>query len=97
MIGTGRSTPAATGPQGPSRHFVVPGVRVMREQPVRRLSREECDRLEYAGPLVLARREYRFLVRWWRPTGEYVVMRGPEVVMTCTAAELASRGISPGG
>lgn len=65
-----------------------------RLQPVRRLSRAECELLEYAGPLFLARVEHR--VPWgpWRPAGGYVVVRHPDqVLMDVTREQLAARGI----
>jgi hypothetical protein len=66
-----------------------------RDQPLRRLSRSECDLLEFEGPLTLARREYRFIVGSWRPTKTYVVIQHPDrVVMTCTRQELEDRGIA---
>lgn len=73
--------------------FLIPGVRVMREQPVRRLTPGECDLVEYAPPLILARREYRFLMGLWRSAGEYLVMRNGTVLMTCTEEQLLERGV----
>ena len=79
---------------GPSPSFSLhPSERFL---PVRRLSREECDLVGFAGPLVLSERE----VRWfgpWRPTGRYVVVRHPdEVVLACSRAELAALGVDTG-
>jgi hypothetical protein len=66
-----------------------------RDQPIRRLSDFECDLLEYAGPLTLARREYRFIIGTWRPSKTYVVIQHPDrTVMTCTRQQLEERGIA---
>ncbi len=66
-----------------------------RDQPIRRLSDTECDLLEYAAPLTLARREYRFIIGTWRPSKMYVVIQHPDrVVMTCTRQQLEERGIA---
>ena len=55
----------------------------------------ECELLEYAAPLTLARREYRFIIGTWRPSKTYVVIQHPDrVVMTCTRQELEERGIA---
>ena len=65
------------------------------DQPIRRLSDTECDLLEYAAPLTLARREYRFIIGTWRPSKMYVVIQHPDrVVMTCTRQQLKERGIA---
>ena len=73
----------------------LPRFSFRRDQPVRRLSAAECDLLEYAPPLVLARREYRFMFRSWRPTTTYLVVRHPDrILMTCTKEQLEARGIS---
>jgi hypothetical protein len=67
-----------------------------RLEPVRRLSRTECDLLGYEGPLVLSVRQVRWLVGPWRTTKDYVVVRHPNtVVMECTKAELLDLGVDP--
>lgn len=64
--------------------------------PVRRLRPEECDAVGFAGPLVLARRQVRWL-GLWRTTGGYVVVRHPdEVVLACSRDELTALGVEPG-
>jgi hypothetical protein len=69
---------------------------LQRLQPVRRLSRSECDLLGYQGPLVLSVRQVRWLVGPWRSTKDYVVVRHPNtVVMQCTKAELQELGVEP--
>jgi hypothetical protein len=70
---------------------------LQRRQPLRRLSRSECDLLGYAGPLVLSVRQVRcWLVGPWRSTKDYVVVRHPNtVVMECTKAELQDLGVDP--
>ena len=66
-----------------------------RDQPIRRLADFECDLLEYAAPLTLARREYRFIIGTWRPSKTYVVIQYPDrIVMTCTRQQLEERGIA---
>jgi hypothetical protein len=75
--------------------LVLPLISTRRDRPIRRLSPAECDLLEYAPPLVVARREYRFLVGPWRPSTTYVVIKHPDqVVMTCTKRQLNERGIT---
>jgi hypothetical protein len=67
-----------------------------RLEPVRRLSRAECDLLGHEGPLVLSVRQARWLVGPWRTTKDYVVVRHPNtVVMECTKAELLDLGVDP--
>jgi hypothetical protein len=69
---------------------------LQRLQPVRRLSRSECDLLGYEGPLVLSVRQVRWLIGPWRTTKDYVVVRHPNtIVMECTKAELQELGVDP--
>lgn len=68
-----------------------------RTVPVRRLTQEEADRLEFAGPLQLCRLQVgRFGL--WRPSRWFVVetTRG-ERLMTLTAAELRRFDVEPSG
>ncbi len=75
--------------------MVLSALATGRDQPIRRLSDAECELLEYAAPLTLARREYRFIIGTWRPTKTYVVIQHPDrVVMTCTRQQLEERGIA---
>jgi hypothetical protein len=68
-----------------------------RLEPIRRLSRADCDLLGYEGPLVLSVRQVRWLFGPWRTTKDYVVVRHPNtVVMTCTRSELVELGVDPG-
>lgn len=73
-----------------------------RLQPIRRLRPEECERLEYEGPLILARRERRFLFGPWRPGKDLLVAThvdasgAQRVLMVCSAADLRARGVEPG-
>jgi hypothetical protein len=73
---------------------IIEGFR--RLEPVRRLSRAECDLLGYEGPLVLSVRQVRWLLGPWRTTKDYVVVRHPStVVMECTKSELLQLGVDP--
>ena len=73
---------------------IIEGFR--RLEPVRRLSRAECDLLGYEGPLVLLVRQVRWLLGPWRTTKDYVVIRHPStVVMECTESELLQLGVDP--
>lgn len=79
----------------------VPGLMHTRLVPIRPLSPEECERLDYIGPLVLARHEHRFMVGPWRKA-KLVLVTTPfsgdgtaEVLMTCTPAQLRERGVEP--
>jgi hypothetical protein len=66
-----------------------------RLQPIRRLSRADCDRLGFEGPLVLSMRQVRSLFGPWR-TKAYVVVRHPStVVLECTKSELLDLGVDP--
>lgn len=70
---------------------------LQRFQPIRRLSRADCDRLGFQGPLVLSVRQARSLFGPWRTTKDYVVVRHPNiVVMECTKSELLELGVDPG-
>lgn len=71
-----------------------------RLMPIRRLAEDECRLLEFAGPLLLARREHRFVIGPWRPGTDLLVIRPhdgrggePEVVMVTSAAALRTRGL----
>lgn len=73
---------------------IIEGFR--RLEPVRRLSRTECDLLGYEGPLVLSVQQVRWLFGPWRTTKDYVVVRHPNtVVMECTKSELLDLGVDP--
>jgi hypothetical protein len=75
--------------------MIVPRITQARMQPVRRLDDVDCDRLGFEGPLVLSRREYRFVFGPWRPVDAYVVthrVRGEMLV--CTRRELEALGVS---
>ncbi len=74
--------------------LLFPG-RWRRWQGVRRLQREECDMVEYEGPLSLHRMETRFLIGLWRPTNQYAVrhtQRG--TVWSGSRKELEALGIT---
>jgi hypothetical protein len=72
----------------------VPLFGLERYQPVRRLSRSDCDLLGFQGPLVLSVRQARFLIGPWRTTKDYVVVRHPDtVVMRCSKRELRQLGL----
>lgn len=79
----------------------VPFLTQSRIAPIRRLSADECERLEFAAPLLLARRERRFIIGPWRPGRELLVVRptsgerDPEVVMVTDPAGLRDRGVEP--
>jgi hypothetical protein len=63
--------------------------------PVRRLTAEECDRLGFAGPLVLSVRQMRWFGPW-RSTRSYAVVRHPaEVVLSVSRRELVRLGVDP--
>jgi hypothetical protein len=63
--------------------------------PVRRLTPEECDRLGFAGPLVLSVRQMRWFGPW-RSTRSYAVVRHPaEVVLSVSRRELGRLGVDP--
>jgi hypothetical protein len=75
--------------------MIVPRLTESRLQPVRRLDDADCDRLGFEGPLVLSRREYRFLFGPWRPVDAYVVthrVRGD--LLSCTRRELTALGVA---
>jgi hypothetical protein len=79
----------------------VPFLTQSRISPIRRLSNDECERLEFAGPLLLARRERRFIIGPWRRGRELLVVRptssatDPEVVMVTDVAGLRARSVEP--
>lgn len=63
---------------------------------VRDLTSEECDRTGFAGPLSLARREYRFVFGPWRPAGYYVIVhRTRGELLALRPKELSRLGIEP--
>ena len=72
---------------------IIEGFR--RLEPVRRLSRTECDLLGYEGPLVLSVQQVRWLIGPWRTTKDYVVGHPNTVVMECTKSELLDLGVDP--
>jgi hypothetical protein len=75
--------------------IVIPLKSFRRDHPIRRLSRSDCDRLGYQGPLVLSVRQARWLLGPWRSTNRYVVVRHPnQVVMECSRAELLQLGVT---
>jgi hypothetical protein len=66
-----------------------------REWPVRRLTREECDLMGFAHPLVLSRRQYRWIFGPWRSTKTYVVHSARMNLWAGTLAELLRLGVDP--
>ena len=67
--------------------------RSSRQQPVRRMSREECDLVGFEGPLVLSARQVRWMFGPWRTTGYTVIHNRRGVLMTCSKAELLELGL----
>lgn len=62
---------------------------------VRDLTPEECDLVGFEGPLVLTRRELRFIFGPWRRTNNYVVChRRRGDVLGVTRKELERLGIT---
>jgi hypothetical protein len=75
---------------------VPPFVTHQRLVGVRPLTPEECDLLEFVGPLVLSRREYRFVLGPWRRADEYVVRhRLHGVMLDVSGDELRRLGVDP--
>lgn len=69
-----------------------------RLQYVRDLTPDECDLVGFEGPLVLTRRELRFVFGPWRRTKNYVVChRHRGDVLGVTRAELEHLGVSVDG
>ncbi len=79
----------------------VPGLMFTRLTPIRELTDEECELLEYLGPLVISDREVKFVIGPWRKTKVVHVTRRfngegeAEILMTCTPDQLRERGIEP--
>jgi hypothetical protein len=73
--------------------LIIPGP-VRRDLPIRRLSREECDKLGYAPPLVLAVRQASWAIGPWLTLKTYRVSQHPNgVVWQGTKEQLADYGI----
>ncbi|MEZ5343698.1 MAG: hypothetical protein R2706_20365 [Acidimicrobiales bacterium] len=69
-----------------------------RHHPIRRLTSAECDVIEYAGPLVLAEQQMRFIVGPWRATKTFVITHHSRgVVWEGSHDELRARGITLDG
>ena len=61
---------------------------------VRDLTPDECDLVGFEGPLVLTRREIRFIFGPWRPTKNYIVChRRRGNVLGGTQKELERLGV----
>jgi hypothetical protein len=78
----------------------IPYLTKTRLVPLRRLTPAECDLVEYVGPLMLARRERRFLFGPWRRDRDLLITRGaiehePEILMASPAEHLRERGLRP--
>jgi hypothetical protein len=79
----------------------VPGLTSTRLVPIRQLSDQECELLEYLGPLTLAHREIKFVIGPWRKAKVLHVTRRSlndgetEILMTCTPDQLRERGVEP--
>lgn len=76
----------------------IPYLTKTRLVPLRRLTPDECDLVEYQGPLMLARRERRFLFGPWRRDRDLLITRGaieqqPEILMASPAETLRERGL----
>lgn len=55
--------------------------REQRHHPIRRLTKAECDQLEYEGPLVLCQQQIKWMIGPWRPMNFYVVAHHTRGVM----------------
>lgn len=79
----------------------VPYLTESRIRIMRRLRDDECERLEFSGPLALGHRERRFILGPWRRSREWLVVRpatattSEEIVMITSSAELRRRGVEP--
>ncbi len=77
----------------------APGLIHSRLVPIRQLSPQECELLDYLGPLMLARRENRFVIGPWRKAKHVLVTRPfndqgeAEIMMFCTPDQLRERGV----
>lgn len=67
--------------------------RFSRLHPVRRMTREECDLVGYAGPLVLSAQQVRWIFGPWRTTGYSISHNRRGVLMRVSKAELADLGL----
>ena len=69
-----------------------------RHHPIRRLTRPECDAIEYAGPLVLAEQQMRFVIGPWRSMNHFVIKHDKRgVLWEGSLDELLARGITLDG
>jgi hypothetical protein len=77
----------------------VPGLVHSRLVPIRQLSLQECELLDYLGPLMLARREVKFVIGPWRKDKLLFVTRpfdaegNADIMMFCTPDQLRERGL----
>jgi hypothetical protein len=57
------------------------------------MSRDECDLVGYAGPLVLSARQVRWIFGPWRTTGYAVSHNRRGILMQCSKSELRDLGL----